>query len=791
MASSSVRPDMSLAEAKLERQRDRIAKAEAALTNPPPHMSDLERGQAPRGKGKWKPLVLGTDTTHSSTDDGLHPRSRDTSLSRSTTSHQTIDKERQETMLSDAYGFQVYTNRKARKNTEQFSAYEDRPEEKLATVEATFDKREIYEVFGNALPGPDYIEQNAGAKSGQLQFVQHPNGDVSAHQWSDTRYMWENIGQFSNIRKKIEGQLGADRLKGETAFQTLQQNRLAYFRIIAKQREANIMGLPFGTKDIQAALPDLRPIATELMSAKKATNAGSSCSLAAKEPPKEPAKMRESNSPMWTQSGVNPSAQGSFNSYGSYSEQQYPYNGQQPMYVDPRYSQYYAPQHSRPQVSFHDPFSNAAFSTANIYATVYGEYPPGYTYSSTALKQATFGALAEHANLNYGYKFPPTQAPLPESRPVGLKVAESVRDSVSDVERVTFSRNTSLDIPLTMKPTANAAITTPGRASTDEGSAKHPRAITPLTTRTAMRDSLIKLGDQAKERSLSQTNIRTVLNDPFRSSPPQPAAAVVPAAVADAEPPRFSSGLLGGKTVANPTGQPVMPMGKAPASSRFYPAPNVTDASTPESHTLGDSSPDTHWRKRSAKISTADILAAQESYSGTIKHPPIAPSTAPESAAPKPPRQSINDWFHNGQTFMRQEDFYRSLCAANSSHVRTPPGLPSQADKQPIAALTPISRLLIPVLENLASYVQPPSSGSKSSNCFTPWTTAPEYAIDRGPNGNDSFIDSEWGNPPERIGRDARYSAMPVESVRFGAFGSPVAGAGSGLDRRFAFAGKR
>ena len=266
-------PAKSIAEAKLERQRKRIEEADASLTAP----QQLDRrAQTSRGKNaRWKPFDYTADAAPSrgSADGGVpvtevrvntfRAASRADSMTRSASvmSHRTSDTyasdlDRNDLAMLDGGGFQLYQGRKGKKQLADLNAYEDKPEQRQTTVEATFDKREIYEVFGNALPSRDFIDENPGLKNGQLQFVQHPNGDVSAHQWSAERYIWENIGQFSNIRKKVEGQLAADRLKGETAYQAMQQSTLAYFRIVAKQREANVIGVSLAPKDILAALPE-------------------------------------------------------------------------------------------------------------------------------------------------------------------------------------------------------------------------------------------------------------------------------------------------------------------------------------------------------------------------------------------------------------------------------------------------------------------------------------------------------------------------------------------------------
>lgn len=217
----------SIAAAKLERQNKRIEATNAALTA---QAMPEKHKQSTRTRNKaWKPFDFATEAhaidlpAVESRVNAFRMPSQSSSLSRpvSRISSHTQDSSYTESERHDSSAFlesddfQVFTGRK--KGRPSASAFHEKSTQHTATVEATFSKRDITEVFGNELPGPGFMDGNIGSMDGQLQFIQHPNGDVSAHQWSTSRFFWENIGQFSNIRKKIEGQLAADRLKGETA----------------------------------------------------------------------------------------------------------------------------------------------------------------------------------------------------------------------------------------------------------------------------------------------------------------------------------------------------------------------------------------------------------------------------------------------------------------------------------------------------------------------------------------------------------------------------------------------
>ena len=266
---------VSLAQAKLLRQQERIQQAEAALYNPPPiEKPRYEQSRIIATKSIWNSIDNDRAPQRSQPSEaGIEVRinkysaapTRDHSLSRSlsSVSQQTnlgaLEAVENEDNVEDDAGFQVWTRRGGRgvKAPGDGETYSDKPDiEKQKTVEATYDKNEILEVFKQELPSPDFLGMYPGTRNGQVQFVQHPNGDVAAHMWSAQNWMWDNIGHFSNIRKRTEGQLAGERLKGETAYQKLQQHTLAYFRILAKQREATVMGTPFGQDNIKSALPE-------------------------------------------------------------------------------------------------------------------------------------------------------------------------------------------------------------------------------------------------------------------------------------------------------------------------------------------------------------------------------------------------------------------------------------------------------------------------------------------------------------------------------------------------------
>ncbi|KAF2774019.1 hypothetical protein EJ03DRAFT_370847 [Teratosphaeria nubilosa] len=756
---------MSLAEAKLLRQKQRIEKAEAALAVPPP----LNERQTTRpGKLKqWKPFDLaaerpnqivlpegGVPVTEVRINTFRPPPTRDSSLTRSmsslsqrTTGTSQADMDHHDSIDQ---GFQLYTTRKGRRNVEQLGAYENEPEKKQTTVEGTADLREVYKVFGNALPGVNFIAENVGLREGQLQFVQHPNGDISAQQWSSSGYQWVNIGMFSNIRKKIEGQLAADRLKGETADQTLLQNTLAYFRAVAKQREASVTGEPFGLKEIQALLPD----------AKQAVKASPL--------PKKAAPVFEPPEPTYEESNPNliehaPTNANTRSDRTQLSQQQPAYSyGNFTGHIYDSYKQ------GQYQQSTQSHVYNTQMPSRNVQTN------PGYfDVSATSKLHDPFypDSNVWHQNPYYRDTYPTTYG---SNRYNLSSQASAIHNTVAD--RYAAPRTGQTGSSRFFGEAAPFVPATQQQQTTDS-------TAIPPNPRTAMRGSLMEIAAQAKGRSLSQTTIETF--------PPYEPLRVQATPQKEQTPP--SSELK--RTVANPSG--IVPPKETPSS-----AASVTGSSRLTTiaydENLKHSTPDRQWTARdmdsSLRVNSDHIphelnpQCLNGPYFGDLPGMPgSAGKRLPDPIGPKKtPNEELKDWYHNGNTLARQQQYYHHIKRAQLLDA----SLASQSSSSPASSFTkttpakkelPIqddsmTRLLIPVLDNLSSYVQGPKE--KRRGYFFPWGPAPEFAIDRSENGNQSFFDGEWRAPPQRVGRDARYRAIPdmdggISHLRFGGFGSP------------------
>ena len=284
----------------------------------------------------------------------------------------------------------------------------------------------------------------------------------------------------------------------------------------------------------------------------------------------------------------------------------------------------------------------------------------------------------------------------------------------------------------------------------------------------------MKMGEQAKERTKSQANIgRTVLYDPFqdvkhRDPTPEPVKQESPPKPAPQKEkldklPILGLSMIPGLGGLSGYGQAPFPTTLAPSVQMPF---NATTSALPEND-LRDSSPDRGWQRETAETGDEQDMPL----------PPISYLKQWDGT-------QLNEWLWSGNKFSRQEDFHQRIMATDATpnrrkHSSTastrPIAPPTRSQPAPSTAQpssnpntnTLTTRLLVPVLENLASYVQGPIK--KRRDYFCQWVKAPDWALDRSANGNESFFDSEWGQPPERLGRDPRYQPVPRGlDVRFG-----------------------
>lgn len=787
-----------LAAARLERQNKRILETEASI----PVITSSRAGKGSFGKSSriWKHLdliadlsdnTLRVDATATSNSDVRSNTSRGESRasSRSRSSVRTsvfyapgvVRSESSDTTED----FQLITGRRTKtgssKNVGGLNAYEDKPEAKQSTVEASYSKREICNVFGNELPGPDFMDHNPGYKHGQLQFIQHPNGDVSAHQWSTDSFIWQNIGQYSNIRKKIEGQLGADRLKGETAFQTLQQNTLAYFRTIAKQREAMVMGVPFGPKEIQASMPN----------------------VSRGDDSQKPKAIPEADRPSDPFNDTTP-----YEPAAAVTDERQPETmplSRAPAINEPSPGEQIHAIFAPTEILENSRFRNAEkdyFSSRVPQLSSQQHYNP--LTSELQSENQTGGRM------DFDFEFPPSRdltdhqfGPTSHTTPSVFQV-----DSFTGAGSSRFGsafRSQQQDPSVTSTAPKPAERGDPFQAYQDAFPELAARitstTATPTKDRSSIKEYLHRLGDAATARNVDTASARTVLHDPFQNEPTMRADDPPKSSLLDPRPSDFHAAVAS-----------IFPSSSRyfQSSSRYFPAVSRTPALLSGlGENLLDSSPDREWERKpceSFEIRTPGLNLRPEPTLQTLKGPfftgdPCHNGGVPDSndKEKKDPEQELRDWFHSGNKFARQEEFYERIKGPSTTLGPISPPSASRRQWQTVATgalpsnrkqnardTTRMTRLLVPVFENLASYVEGRVEKRRDYFCRS-WTTPPDWAIDMSPNGNNSFFDKDWGQPPPRLGRDPRYRPFAGE----GRFGGLAAGfdpfMGSGLDSRFRY----
>jgi hypothetical protein len=347
--------------------------------------------------------------------------------------------------------------------------------------------------------------------------------------------------------------------------------------------------------------------------------------------------------------------------------------------------------------------------------------------------------------------------------------------------------------------------------------------------RTVARDQLWKLPEVAKERTQSQTNIRTVLFDPFQSQQtPAKVENQAEQSQPQEDPTPFSKHVSGNVLLP--------PASLDTSSSRFFPTTLVPQLQKPPSPAFSNTTNDllnsfVDSPQKPAYIQTTEKVQNPIIVDGvkqTLKAPFFVEATGLGSSILRGEGDEIYDerlqeWWKSGNTFARQEEFYQSLLRVREASTggpqttrRHPPGpigppssssstrLPCSTSESmtTITGSTPdhTARLLIPMIENLQAYTQGPQE--KRRDYFCQWSKAPDWAIDTSENGNNSFYDKDWGTPPARLGRDPRYVGYgsevkerttvaemrerPYGRAGSGAgFGSHVTGVLVGIDRRF------
>lgn len=678
----------------------------------------------------------------------FRPGSRDSSVSRSFEAH----RKDSVTLSADDGDFQLVTSKRTKPSSRPavgLNAREVKPDDKSTAIVVSFNRQEINEVFGNDLPPLAYFQGNVGNKDGQVGFAMHPNGDISAQQWSQSDYQWFNIGQFSNSRRRTEGTLASHRLKGENELHSLLQHSLCYFRAVAKQHEASSMKLPFGPKELQAYMPKVsinRPVRK----------------VAAPPITEDPTK--------------------------SDSEQPIPEKKQQIRTtsvgpeIEPWAQGYTSRVRSRRELSSTPvalPSSNLSVqhdfipSTTNAAAMPNGA-PNRWPYSLTALNNLSFGAFS--ANRDH-------DSPNNSSLPLGLTEPATTRADV--VERSQYLKSF---LPKSVSQTATSQLhsSVPHLKLSTFFEKTQPQTDSSEPTSTSSRRSftkacLDKIFDAATSRNMSSnTATRTVLHDPFQSQ----SATTSSMTKQESEVKHYKSAWSS------------IPIGESASCRIIEPS-----SSTSNDDLVFDprvSEPEFASKTKMMEIvdislphMTTEELAIYSRPSPQTFNGPffMGSPDVPNEADRKSHEQELHDWFYGGLKIIERQDEHFEYI--KTAHNQTPgitqakvnprpigtPFTSSRSNKKPEPFNEVTTRLFLTVHESLSQYTQGPLEQRRGY--LAPFCDPPEWCIDKSANGNNSFFGEDWSQPPERISRDSRYRPLPFES-KFGAYdGHRSVGAGS------------
>ena len=176
-------------------------------------------------------------------------------------------------------------------------------------------------------------------------------------------------------------------------------------------------------------------------------------------------------------------------------------------------------------------------------------------------------------------------------------------------------------------------------------------------------------------------------------------------------------------------------------------------------------------------LSNADLAALNKASTSQITPPTLAAVERHRTGIDLPSNGRFEEaerWWHTdvrGQDEVRKyveqaADTHLSIrisqAAENMRQVRQQAILPESCctlSTNPIPPANPeVTDLLVPLLANLHSYVN--DTSKQNAGYFGRYARVPEWCIDKGQGGENSFFGEDWGAPPPRVGRDPRYRPL-------------------------------
>lgn len=545
-------------------------------------------------------------------------------------------------------------------------------------------------LFGKQLPDPIHLHVELGEFDGQVLFIGHPNRDVSAHQWSSSSYQWVNVGLYSYTRRRIEGSLASDRLRGST----IPYNTIEYFKAVAEHRE-------------NAAWRNSHHDAPKMSDQSNVQH---------------PTALRHptpnDSEHVASLSGISGSSREQFRTLGQLGQNAYAHAS----------TDRQAPTPDSIRVT-HDVLEDPFVSTS--------EQPH---HISPQFHSKESGALVS-GSMDFEYIFPARAS----------TVAARISDFDTNVQKQTFWKREQERIEAMHLVTSEDENYSGGGYA---GSREPPRRLQPSSARAAyvpvspedahnrqqLKNRLALLGEQAHSAGLS-ANQRVAV--PYAQDLHQQESAVKrvlpPPGFTVANPHRIASTL-------NANAAPYTAMSAVSAQSRESSSSDTeVDEDMPSQNdylaaNLRFSDPD--WRapgKMSEILNDlSDMPPTPQNWRGPFfsDDKPTTQNPAASLAYQVEWNEKLDNWFRDGQRPARQQEYSRSIMAtANADASATNKGLRPQIQHK--FEDTPI---FVRMYENLSEYVEGNPVNQQREYFTHAWKPARQDQVDTGPHGNTSFF---------------------------------------------------
>ncbi|KAK8176759.1 hypothetical protein BC567DRAFT_289038, partial [Phyllosticta citribraziliensis] len=571
------------------------------------------------------------------------------------------------------------------------------------------DLDEILQTFGQRLPDPVWLRANEGKSSGQVKFIQHPSRDVTAHRWSAQNFEWQEIGRYSCNRKFMDGNVTSPLFLQHVEADPSRTQSLKYFAKLANDYSGYIQSRPpslDSTPLNYASRPSLNlnpslhdPARYDSLSSIASSHAMELPSLANLSLADRPAVLQSSRPTQRNSMSMHLQGLGAAED---------------------------------------DPFTES-ISPRNTRA---------FVPSSDALRRST---IMQDANMmDFAFRFPPPGM-LNQQRDDSIYDASDRDDSsvISSDRRAFFAeqerKRTQQMRQSVLNPGTHSHLNEELFHSMQAQQRDHDHTITtmyhreipaqePVTAIFAPEEyqptMILQRGGTtySSQTDESRARMREYLNRTANELPSHNTTHLAPMVSV-----RSDSTEAASRPLEDSSGQWLMPPTR-PTSSISQASRGVLQSSDPESDQA---------QSTALVFNAINSETTPQNFDG-----PFFENEEPSSDNPnvnrttlKAPEEEFEEWWTSGSTYQRQKDYLESLNAAGAG--------------QGSSAVT--NQLMVSLYERLRPYIRDAGAKPKPEDCFAPFGKPPDWCIDRGRSGKESFFGEDYGEVPKRIGRDPRF----------------------------------